>query len=306
LISILFSIFISDVLPIFLVAGTGFLLASMSGVSVTTLSKVAFYALVPCLIFESLVTTPIPLFEFGRMALFCALVIFAMGVCARLAAVPMRLDRPTLAAFLLVVMFSNAANFGLPLVSFAFGAEALSYATVFFISSAVLTYTTGVVLAASGRRSVSQALVALLRAPMLYGLAAAGIVLLLRVTPPQPVMRPVTLMSQAALPVMILVLGMQLQRAQRPDRPGLVALAVVLCLLVAPIVALALARIVGLTGPAFRAGIIEASMPTAVTTTILALEYELPASFVTNVVFVSTLLSPFTLTVLIAYLQQAG
>jgi predicted permease len=105
---------------------------------------------------------------------------------------------------------------------------------------------------------------------------------------------------------MLLVLGMQLQRAQRPEDPRLVALSVAMGLLMAPIVAFALARLVGLTGPAFRAGVLEASMPAAVSTTILALEYDLPASFVTSVVFVSTMLSPLTLTLLIAFLQRTG
>ena len=46
---------------------------------------------------------------------------------ARLAAIPFRLSRPELAAFLIVVMFSNGGNYGLPVVSFAFGAEALAF-----------------------------------------------------------------------------------------------------------------------------------------------------------------------------------
>ena len=287
-------------------AGAGFLLASWGGVSVETVSKVVFYALLPCLVFESLVTTPLPLVEFGRMALYCAVFMTIMGTLARLFAIPMHLERPALVAFMLVVMFSNSANYGLPVVLFAFGNEALTHATVYFITSAVLTYTAGVVIAASGRRTVAQAALGLLRVPMLYGLVGAAIVLGLGGLPPAAILRPVGLMSDAALPVMLLVLGMQLQRAQRPEDPRLVALSVAMGLLMAPIVAFALARLVGLTGPAFRAGVLEASMPAAVSTTILALEYDLPASFVTSVVFVSTMLSPLTLTLLIAFLQRTG
>jgi predicted permease len=56
-------------------------------------------------------------------------------------------------------------------------------------------------------------------------------------------------------------------------------------------------------GAAFRAAMIQASMPAAVVTTILALQYEVAPGFVTSVVVVSTLLSPFTLTWIIAMLQ---
>jgi predicted permease len=103
---------------------------------------------------------------------------------------------------------------------------------------------------------------------------------------------------------MVLVLGMQLERATMPDRPLAVGLAVVLSLLAAPLVALGLAALLGLSGPARQAGVILASMPVAVVTTILALEFEIAPEFVTNAVFISTLLSPLTLTPLIAYLGR--
>ncbi len=44
-------------------------------------------------------------------------------------------------------------------------------------------------------------------------------------------------------------------------------------------------------------------MPAAIVTTILALEFDLDPTFPTSVVFVSTLLSPITVTLLIAYLR---
>jgi len=47
-------------------------------------------------------------------------------------------------------------------------------------------------------------------------------------------------------------------------------------------------------------------MPTAVITTILALEFNVLPNFVTSVVCVTTLLSPLTLTLLIAYLQRVS
>jgi len=45
-------------------------------------------------------------------------------------------------------------------------------------------------------------------------------------------------------------------------------------------------------------------MPAAVITTVLALEFDLDAGFSTSVVFFTTLLSPLTLVLLIAYLQR--
>ncbi len=105
-------------------------------------------------------------------------------------------------------------------------------------------------------------------------------------------MRPISLLSDAALPMMLLVLGMQLERATLPPRPKVVFVAVGLSLIVAPLLALGLAWALGLTGTARQAGVVLASMPVAVVTTILALEFDASPAFVTSAVFLSTLLEP--------------
>jgi hypothetical protein len=105
---------------------------------------------------------------------------------------------------------------------------------------------------------------------------------------------------------MILVLGMQIERATMPERPVVVASAVVISLVLTPLAAIGWAHVVGLHGAAFQAGVLQASMPTAVMTTILALEFDAKPAFVTSVVGIATLLSPLTVTLLIAYLQRGG
>ena len=197
-------------------------------------------------------------------------------------------------AFLLVVMFSNSGNYGLPVVLFAFGQEALAHATVYFVANAVATYSLGVFLASAGRRSVGQAARGVLKVPAVWGVVAAGVVLGLGLQLPPAVMRPVELLSGAALPTMLLVLGMQLERGAWPERPGLVALAGMLALVVTPILALGASHLLGLTGVARQAAIVQSGMPSAVLTTILALEFDVAPSFVTACVLMSTLASPIT------------
>jgi predicted permease len=271
---------------------------------VKTLAHVVFYALVPCLVFTMLITSRMTGQQFGRMALLNVLVLVSMGLIARAVAVPLRLSRAELSAFLLVVMFSNSGNYGLPVVLFAFGQDALSYATAFFVTGSLLTYTVGVLIAATGRRSMSAALIGLTRIPAIYALAAAATVMVAGIQLPLAITRPIALLSDAALPMMILVLGMQLERATVPERPSLVGVAVAISLVVAPIVAIGLASLIGVQGPARQAAVILSSMPVAVVTTILAVEFDVTPAFVTSAVFASTLLSPLTLTPLIAYLRQ--
>jgi len=299
----LLSILVSDILPIFVIAAVGFLLERRLSGSVKNLSAIAFNALSPCLIFNQLVTSRLSGSAVGRMALYCILLTFAMGLAARLCALPLGLDRRSLSSFLVVVMFSNSGNYALPLILFAFGPEALSHASVYFVTSAILVYTVGVFIAASSGLSLRRALAGILRVPALYALAAAGAIAVLHINPPLTLMRPIGMLSDAALPTMLLILGMQLKRAVAPNRPIVVGAAVALSLFVAPIIGIGLTVLLGLSGAARDAAIVLASMPAAVVTTVLALEFDLDSSFVTSVVLVSTLMSPLTLALLIAYLR---
>ena len=304
--ALLLDIFASDILPIFLVAGVGWLLAKRVPGLAPALSGVILYALAPCLIFNLLVTSRVSGPDVGRIALFCVLMTAVMGLTARLVAGMLRLDRPTLVGFMLAVMFSNGGNYGLPVTLFAFGRDALAFATVYFVTSAVLSSTVGVFLAASGRRTVMDALAGVSRVPTMYAVLAAGLVLAVGVPVPLGVMRPIGLLGDATIPMMLLVLGMQMAQATRVERPGALAAAVSVSLIGGPLVAFALARTLGLNGAAFQAAMIQASMPAAVITTILALEFDAAPAFVAGVVVVSTVLSPLTLTGLIAYLQQVA
>jgi hypothetical protein len=301
---LLVSIFVSDLLPVFAIAAVGFLLARCAGAQVQTVSRVTFHALAPALVFDVLTTSRVDAGQFGRMTLFYVLVAASAGFMARIAAVPLRLDRPALGAFLLVVVCSNTGNYALPVTSLAFGPDALAFASVYFVASSMFSYTGGVFLAASGRRNLRQALGGVARVPAVYGAVAAALARSTGVSMPPAVMTPVQLLSDAALPLMILVLGMQLERASKPERPGVVAVAVLISLVLTPLTALGLARAIGLQGPALQAGVLQASMPTAVITTILAVEFDAQPDFVTSVVFVGTLLSPLTVTLMIAYLQS--
>jgi hypothetical protein len=103
---------------------------------------------------------------------------------------------------------------------------------------------------------------------------------------------------------MLLVLGMQFEKGARPERPGLVAVAAALVLVASPIIGFLLAGALGLTGVTRQAVLVQSAMPSAVITTIVALEFDVAPAFVASVVVVTTLASPLTLSLLIALLQS--
>ncbi|MBI3243308.1 MAG: AEC family transporter [Chloroflexi bacterium] len=299
----LFSILLNQIAPILLAAGAGFAIGRAQKIDLKTLSRIIFYIFSPCLVLTSFTESNLSGEQFGRMALFTAGTVALLGLAAFLFGRLLRLERHTLAGLVLVNMFGNGGNYGLPLNLFAFGETALAWATIYYVVSTALVYTAGIVVASSGRAALRQALVGVFKVPMIYGLILAIFLRLMGWELPLPIFRAVKLLSQAALPVMLVVLGLQLAEVRRPENLRLVTTASIFQLVCGPLVGLLMAALVGLAGPARQAAVVEASMPTAVITTIIAVEYNVDPVFVTGVVFVTTLLSPLTLAPLIAFLQ---
>jgi predicted permease len=207
-----------------------------------------------------------------------------------------------LVAILITTMFANTGNYGLPLVSFAFGEDALSYAGIYFATTTLLFYTLGVFLASLGHMTFKEAIIDLLKIPTMYAVLLAVVFNTFNVELPVPVARAVELAAGGTIPLMLVLLGVQLTHVEFSGSQRAMQLSVALRLLVAPLAALLFAALFGLQGPTRQASVTQASMPSMVSATVLATEYNLDAKLVTAVVFVSTLLSPFTLTPLLVFL----
>jgi len=300
----LFELFATNLLPILVVAGIGFCLQRLLQIDPKPLSRVAFYACLPALVFQLLVNSRIPPGDLLRLMGLAAILILLMALLSGAAARGLHLPPGLAAGFVLSATFMNAGNYGLSLTKFAYGEMGLALASVFFVASSMLSNSLGVYIAAVGRTSYVRALIGLFRVPALYAIALAVFVRAADVSLPFAVARPIELLAQAAVPIMLLLLGMQMSAAGPLKRPGLLALAVGLRLVVSPLVAWFLAPAVGLAGLASQVGILEAATPTAVTNAIIALEFDAEPSFVTSAVLFSTLLSPLTITPLLALLAR--
>lgn len=298
----LLQIFSNNILPIFLAAGSGFLIAKFMKVPPRPVSHVAFYVFSPCLIFNLLTTNHLDPAEIARMAGFTIISILCLGGLTWLLGRLLRLNRRILAAVLLTVMFSNAGNYGLSLNRFAFGETALAHASLYFAIAAILMYTLGVLIASLGTSGLRQALISLLKVPVLYAVALALLFNTFGWTLVLPLQRTVDLLGEAAIPLLMVLMGIQLQNSRFNGQTLALTLSSFMRLVAAPALALGLGLVFGLQGPALQAGITESAMPAAITTTVLATEFDVEPSFVTAVVFISTLLSPLTVTPLLALL----
>jgi len=225
-----------------------------------------------------------------------------VGFLAWITAKSLKFERTTISAVLLTTMFMNAGNFGLPLALFAFGKAALGYASIYFITMAIFLYSAGIVIASLGSVSLVESLKNLVKIPVIYALLLATIIMFSGWQVPMFLDRTITLLGDASIPTMLVLLGMQLTNVRLTGLSAPLALAVVIRLIVSPAIALLLVSIFGMTAPASQVSVTYAAMPSAVFNTVLATEYNVKPSFVTAVVFITTILSPLSLTPLLAYL----
>lgn len=293
--------------PVFIIVAVGWLLGVKLKLDPTPLARLTFWVLSPALIFESLRTAQLPAQAAGVVAAFVAahyLGMFLLSLPLRRWLFPR--DQDAQAATSLVLVFGNCGNLGLPVLLFAFGQAGFDVGVVFLAVNTVLLATLGVVIASwEGKASWGRAVGNLLRVPWPYAVAAA---VLVREFWELPVWlsRATGLLSEGAIPLLVLLLGLQLARI-RPrkvaqDAAWLAALR--LCL--AGLLAWGLAALLGTSGTLRGSLIVEGSTPTAVNSFLLALQFGRRPDLAAAALLLSTVLSLGTLTLTLFLLSPTG
>lgn len=300
----LITTFADNLLPILLVAGSGFALGKLLTIDSRSLGRVVFYVFSPLLVFDLMIKSELDLRQALTTVGYTTSVILAMGLLAFLLGKLFRLERTYLLAVILTVAFGNTGNYGLPLVKFAFGTDALAVASLFYVTTTILFNTIGVVIASLGHMDLKSSILGLFKVPVVYGVVLALLIKGIGMQLPLPLSRTIEIAAHGAIPLMLVLLGLELTRIEWSHSFRAAGLGVLAKLVLGPLVGILLAGWFGLQGPARQGSVIEAAMPAAVATTVIATEYKLEPSLVTAIVFLGTALSPLTLTPLLVYLAR--
>ena len=302
MVSQLFSIFFNVVTPVFTLVLLAYLLGPRLDIQYRSLSRTAYYLLIPAFIFNVLSRIQIDMATAGRMVLGISAVYIATGLLGWLVARMLGYGRKMAVAFLMTCVFGNVGNYGLALTRFRLGEAAMASATVYMVAVNTLAFTLCVLAASWVRNGGFGALKSLLKTPGVVVLPVALVFPFTETVPPVMIQRITGLLGDAMIPMMLLILGLQLREAGRLDwgRAALSACGVRLVL--GPTLAFITIPLIGLSGIEASAGILQAGMPAAVLTAIIAMEHDVVPTFVTSVVFASTLLSLVSLTVVMVLL----
>jgi predicted permease len=294
-------------LPVVVVVSLGYLIRRSYPLDARSLNRVSLYVLTPCFVFVTLLRTDVAGAEATRLTLQMTLVMIVTTLCAFAAAVPFRLSGEQRSGFVLTSTFMNSGNYGLSVSRFAFGEIGVQYAVIGYLTQAILAQTLAVYLASAGRASRRAAVGQVFRLPLIYAvLLALGLRFLgIRLDEADGsiavgLFRGVRLVADAALPILLLILGTQLTNREPVTAAGALVMAAVLRLLVSVPVGYGVGLFLGLSGLPLYVGTIQTAMPTAVNMIVLAVEFDAWPEFVGNGVILTTIGSLVSLTILIA------
>jgi predicted permease len=288
---------ITIIAPTLFAIGLGYLFRRVSQASIAPLVSVSMYLATPCLVFSSVYSSTILLSEAAKMWASCLLI---MAGTFAVAWVVFGLVWKEHTVLYLPIVFMNTINIPLPIIKLAFGDAGVAQTMLFYIPYAMLINSLAIYMA-SGQKGMREGLRAILRTPLIYAVVLALVLNLAGAALPEVITKSVGLVGQAAVPLMLLVLGMTIGDIRFTQLPAT---------LVASVIRMGVGFSLGLlavwlfefTDIPRAVTLFEAAMPSAVFTSLLASRYKNEAELVSSVVLATTLLSLAVIPALLYYL----
>jgi len=299
------SVFTNVLLPILVMFGFGWLIDRRSRLDLKSLVKLNIYLFVPAFIFVHVVDSNLSGAAALRIMGFTASIIASMFVLSAIVGRCMHYEAGHTRALQLATMFYNSGNYGIPLMSLAFPGLGELMQVFIVLTQNISTFTVGLALAASTHRSGWRLALPMLRQVSLWAVLSAIIVRVLHLPVQQVrwVWVPLHYISEGLVAFALITLGVQLSQTKVRQSLSRLGWALGLRLLIAPCIAAALVPVFGFKGQEATIMIVSSSFPTAVNTALIAHEFNADSQFAAAAVFYSTLLSMFTVTLLIAFLR---
>ncbi len=298
----IFTIFLNVIMPVFGIVLLGYLLGGRLALQAQTLTRAAYYVFVPAFIFQAISGSRIPLDHAAKMTCFIIvthlLAAIAAGGIGRL----LGHTREMIAAFIMVAVSGNVGNYGLAMIRFRLGEEAVAPATLYYVALSIAIFVICVGVAGWAHGGHRGALGGLLKTPAIWAVVPALIVSNSDLAVPLMLTRMIGLLADAMIPVMLFSLGLQLLEQRQINLSRDVFTASALRLLLTPAIACVVAIPFALGRLEYASGVLQSAMPTAIMAAIIAKEHKIVPHFVTTVVLFTILASLVTLTLFMIFL----
>jgi predicted permease len=310
---------ITDViLPIVFIVLLGFLLRRFGGKYEHAFSKTQLYILGPALLFSVMARND------TGYGLILQLLIYVIILSAGLLLLTQGIGklagggRVERNAMSLAGVFTNSGFYGIPVCMLAFGEEGLKWAALYIVASSTVQSTLGIFLASAGKQKATAALATVFKVPLIWALIAGRVLADVNLLPPEPFMEMIDLLGRSAIPLGLLLLGMQLERIISGDdeetecaEPApvsprrLVGLGItsgVIKIFGGLGIALVLLRFFDVDPVLRNVMLVQSAMPTAVNAVVYATEFDCRPRIVTIGILSSTIISVGSITMILSFL----
>ena len=291
---IIFFTVLEVVTPVFLLATIGYFWVKLGfEYRVEFVTRLAMTLAVPALVFTSLTQNTInPKFLTEMIIVVC----MAYAVVSVLALIFTFIFKLDLRTFLMPLISGNTGNLGLPLCFLAFGKDGLGYAVIVFAFTSIVAFTFGLWVV-SGTRSFKQPL----KEPLVPATILGLLFLFYGWEVPKILTNSLNLISQMAIPLMLITLGVAVARLKTQLAFKTLGISISK-IMIGTIAGITVGYQFSIPYEAFAVLIIQMSMPVAVTSYLLAEKYGASSEAVAGLVVISTVLTTFTTPVLLSFL----
>ena len=289
--------------PLFTLIGCGYVLGRRRRVDTESLADVALYVCVPFLLFSALVRHPITGVAAAQVLAWQAGMYLLSTPVIWLLAHALSWDRPTRSAVTLSIPTVNVASYGVPVVLFALGDEALSIVMLLFVYGNVFASSLGVYIAAGGRQRPQQALSSVFKLPLIYTAALAIGINAWGLPIPEWMLSTSDLIGKAGPILAIVLLGVQVSRI-RVDSEQKVVLggAILAKISIGPLIGVGLTFLIGAQGAVRDVLLICSCLPTAINALVLTTRFNARPELLGGILIGSTLWSPLNLMAVLYWL----
>jgi predicted permease len=203
------------------------------------------------------------------------------------------------------LMFGNVGFMGYPVVASIFGHEAVFYAAVLNVVNTFAVFTVGTMLI-TGKSEVEGARFqkkVLYSTPMLAAYLTMAIVAFEIDNIPEAISQPLTMIGNITVPAALLIIGSSMSHLSLRALLGnfTVYATALFRLAIIPLGMFFLCRAMGFSSLVVNINTVVIAMPVATYGTILCLKYEKDTTMMTEVTFITTLLSMVTIPLLVMF-----
>lgn len=297
------ALFIQVIVPIMFVFLAGFILQRLRPMNVRSVSAVTIYILSPALVFITLYDAD---FNTGFLVIviYMLVLFFIMVIVNKILGKMFKWSPQTESASILATGFMNSGNYGLPVVLFSVGQAALPYAVFIMVVQGLMNNFFGIYYASRGRDGIKTAFVNVMKMPTTYAAILGVAFQYVNIPISDSIHEMLSMVGQASIPVMMIVLGMQLGSMTSLKLNWQVIISsVTLKMVASPIIAYLFVLFFNIDPLIGLVLIIISAMPTAATVTMYAIEFDSEPDLVSSITFIATLVSIVSISVVLNLLQ---